>query len=284
MQFVEFMTFNVESEFLSLFVRGYNTAESWDSLVVANLALRQQPWVAIFCKAPPNALDKKATREHDDEMVTVKECLKAQHGFESQQECQWALVPPTDVQGFVSGKIWAIARVGDTSDVRKVGKQRLQTLSLDEARAKSSDIAGSRAANELKDAYQHQNRGLGVTKAQYIEATMDFIENGDVFNIRYDKWVDTAANALQDDGSRIVCRLKQTCTPTGADRKWVTTVTDVMMLNSAVGLDVARDGTQCNTQGVWPCKLPIDSPPLQLLAMSPDLIKALRKQPRRNFP
>jgi len=75
--------------------------------------------------------------------------------------------------------------------------------------------------------------------------------------------------------------------PTGADRKWVTTVTDVMMLNYAVGLDVARDGTQCNTQGVWPCKLLIDSLPLQLLAtshLSLDLTKAWRKQPRRNFP
>ena len=45
-------------------------------------------------------------------------------------------------------------------------------------------------------------------------------------------------------------------------------------------LDVARDGTQCNTQGVWPCKLLIDSLPLQLFSMSPDLMKALRKQPR----
>ena len=111
------------------------------------------------------------------------------------------------------------------------------------------------------------------------------MENGGVFNTRYDKWFDTAANVLQDEGSRIVCRLKQTCTPTGADRKWVTTVTDVMMLNYAVGLDVARDGTQCNTQGVRPFKLPIDSLPLQLLAISrsPDLMRALRKQPRRNF-
>jgi len=39
-------------------------------------------------------------------------------------------------------------------------------------------------------------------------------------------------------------------------QKWVTTVTDVMMLNYAGGLDLARDGTQCNTQGVWPCNLP----------------------------
>jgi len=192
--------------------------------------------------------------------------------------------PLTDVEGFVSGKIWEIARVGDTSDVRKVEKQRLDSLVLDEARAKYSEIAGFRAANELKDAHQHQNRGLGVTKAQYIEATMDYMENGGVFVTRYDKSFDTAANVLQDDESRIVCRLKQTCTPTGAARTWVTTVTDVMILNYAVGLDVARGGTQCNTQGVWPCELPIDSLPLQILAMSPDLMEDLRKQPRRNFP
>jgi len=72
--------------------------------------------VAIFCKAPLNPLDKKATREHEDELVKVKECLQGQHGFESQEECQWVLAPPTEVDGFVSGKIWAIARVGDTSD------------------------------------------------------------------------------------------------------------------------------------------------------------------------
>jgi len=130
------MTFNVESEFLSLFVHGYKTAKSQDSLVVANLALKQQPLVAIFCKAPPNPMDKKATRKHEDEMVRVKECLQAQHGFESQEECQWVLEPPTDVEGFVSGTIWGIARVGDNSDVRgavadagsKVEKQRLDTL------------------------------------------------------------------------------------------------------------------------------------------------------------
>ena len=68
-QFVEFMTFNVESEFFSLFVHGYQTAESRDRLVVANLALRQQPLVAIFCKAPPNPLDKKATRKHEEVMT-----------------------------------------------------------------------------------------------------------------------------------------------------------------------------------------------------------------------
>ena len=106
-QFVEFMTFNVESEFLNLFVHGYKTAEFRDCLVVANLALKQQPWVAISSKAPPNPFDsdKTSTGEHEDEMIRVKECLQGQHGFESQEECQWALKPPTDVEGFVSGKI-----------------------------------------------------------------------------------------------------------------------------------------------------------------------------------
>ena len=169
-------------------------------------------------------------------------------------------------------------------DVRKVKKQRLDSLLLDEARLKYLEIAGFQAANKLKNAHQHQNQGLGVTKVQYIEATMDYLENGGIFVTRCDKWFDTAGNVLQDDGSRMVCCLKQQCTPTGAARKWVTTVTDVMILNYAVGLNVACDGTQCNKQGVWPCKLLIDSLPLQILAMLPDLMEALRKQPRRNFP
>jgi len=82
-----------------------------------------------------------------------------------------------------------------------------------------------------------------------------------------------------------VCCLKQTCTPKGAARKYLTTVTDVMILtrNYAVGLEVAR-GTQSNTQGVWPCKLPIDSLPPQLLAKSPKLMSDLCKQSRQKFP
>jgi len=37
-----------------------------------------------------------------------------------------------------------------------------------------------------------------------------------------------------------VCRLKQTCTPKGAAQKYLTAVTDMTILNYAVGLDVAR--------------------------------------------
>jgi len=41
--FLEFMLFNLESEFLSLFVHGFKTAESLKNLIVANLELREQP-------------------------------------------------------------------------------------------------------------------------------------------------------------------------------------------------------------------------------------------------
>ena len=67
-----------------------------------------------------------------EDMQNVKECLMGKYGFESQEQCQWALLPPTDVDGFVSGRIWAITRVGDTSDERKVEKQRLNALSFDQ--------------------------------------------------------------------------------------------------------------------------------------------------------
>jgi len=74
------------------------------------------------------------------------------------------------------------------------------------------------------------------------------------------------------------------CKPTGAARKYLTTITDMFLLNYAVSLDEACDGTQKNTQGVWPCKLPIDSLPLQQLASSPALMSYLSKQPRFWFP
>ena len=104
-----FHGFNIESEFLSLVLHGLKTAESRNNLIVANLVLRKQSWVAIFCKTPPNPLDKEATREHEHGMVKVVECLQGVHGFKTQADCQWALLPPSDVNGFVSGKIWAIA-------------------------------------------------------------------------------------------------------------------------------------------------------------------------------
>ena len=46
-------------------------------------------------------------------------------------------------------RIWAITRVGDTSDVRKVEKQRLNALSFDQVQAKYSEIAGLLAAENF---------------------------------------------------------------------------------------------------------------------------------------
>jgi len=85
-----FHGFNIESEFLSLVLHGLKTAESRNNLIVANLVLRKQSWVAIFCKTPPNPLDKEATREHEHGMVKVVECLQGVHGFKSKADCQWA--------------------------------------------------------------------------------------------------------------------------------------------------------------------------------------------------
>jgi len=157
-------------------------------------------------------------------------------------------------------------------------------VSLEEAQDKYTEVAGELAADTLRVAHQNQNRDQGVTKAQYVEATMAFMEKENAFVKMYDKWLHEAANINLEDGSKQVCRLKQTCTPTGAARKYLTTVTDVCLLNYAVSLDEARDGTQKNTQGVWPCKLPIDSLPLQQLGLSPALMSCLSKQPRRWFP
>jgi len=210
-QFLEFMVFNVESKFLSLFVHGFKTAESRNNLIVANLALRKRPWVAIFCKTPPNPRDKEATREQEKEMMRVVECLQGVHGYKSQLDCQWALLAPAEVNGFVSGKIWAIARLGASSDVREVEKQRLNAVSLEEAQ-EYTEVAGELAADTLRVAHQNQNRGQGVTKAQYAEATMAFMEKENAFVKMYDKWLHEAANIHLEDRSKQVCRLKQTCT------------------------------------------------------------------------
>jgi len=249
-------------------MHGLKTAESRNNLIVANLKLRKQPWVAIFCKTPLNPLDKEAIREHEEEIVKVVECLQVVHGFKSTADCQGALLPPSDVNGFVSGKICSIARLGATSDVREVEKQRLNAVSFEEAQDKYTEVAGELAADTLRVARKDQNRGQGVTKAQCVEATMASTENENTFVKMYAKWFDKAANIHLEDGSKQVCRLNQTCTPTGAARNYFFTITDVFLLSYAVSLDEARDGTQKIAQGVWPCKSPIDSLPLQQLALS----------------
>jgi len=116
-------------------------------------------------------LDTKATREHEEEIVKVKEYLQGKHGFESQEdlECQRALLPPTDVDEFVSGKMCAIARLGDTSDVCKVEKQRVDNLFFEEAPNKYTEVVGEMAGDTLRVEHKAQNLGKGVTKDQNVK-------------------------------------------------------------------------------------------------------------------
>jgi len=57
---------------------------------------------------------------------------------------------------------------------------------------------------------------------------MTFMEKENTFVKMYTKWLDKAANIHLEDGSKQVC-LKQTCTPTGAARKYLTTITDMFI-------------------------------------------------------
>jgi len=54
---------------------------------MANLELREQPWVTIFGKTPPNPLDTEATREQEEEMVKVVECLKNSESGSGLNDC-----------------------------------------------------------------------------------------------------------------------------------------------------------------------------------------------------
>ena len=142
--------------------------------------------------------------------------------------------------------------------------------------------SGSVAADQLKVEHQHQNRGMGFTKAHTL--TLPWISwRRQVYSTHDMKNRSTSSKRVTGWWVKEVRRLKQTCTPKGAARKNLTTITDVMILNYAVGFNVAR-GTQSNTQGVWSCKLLINSLSLQLLAKSPELMFDLSGQFRRNFP
>ena len=88
--------------------------------------------------------------------------------------------------------------MGDTSDVRKVDEKRLNALPFDEAQDKYTEVAGKMAGDTLRATLKAQNLGKWVTKAQYLEATMAFMEKGGVYNTWNDKWFDAAANVIQD--------------------------------------------------------------------------------------
>jgi len=166
-------------------------------------------------------------------------------------ECQWALHPPENTEGFVSGKIWAIARVGKMSDVAEVAKQRLKaSVSAETAQQNNCELAGSAAVDLPKQTNATLNNGRGPTRVEYINAAITFLEKEGQNNKLQEKWFAAACNVTLADGSKKVCRLKQTCIPISAARKYITTIADVFLLNYAVGLDVARVDTQIKPRGV----------------------------------
>jgi len=58
--------------------------------------------------------------------------------------------------------------MGDTSDVRKVEKQRLDKLLFEEPRDKYTEVPGETAGDTLRVEHKAQNLGKGVTKARYV--------------------------------------------------------------------------------------------------------------------
>ena len=168
----------------------------------------------------------------------------------AQEESVWALKPPTNSEGFVVSKVWAIARIGLTSPVKKVAEARLECLSLANAEhwQEYSDVAGKHAVTTLCTTHASYNKGHGATTKRFKNATMGFLEQSGLINAQDKKWFNHATNCKFSDGLKRVCRLKQTCTPLGAARKYVTTITDVHILNYSVSLETCRITT--NTQGV----------------------------------
>ena len=134
-----------------------------------------------------------------------------------------------------------------TSPVKKVAEARLESLSLAEAKQEYSDVAGKHAVTTLCTSHATYNKGQGATTKHFNTATMEFLEQSGLEK----KWFDHATNCELPDGFTGVCKLKQTCTPLGAARKYVTTITDLQILNYAVSLRTCRITT--NTQGVWKC-------------------------------
>jgi len=132
--------------------------------------------------------------------------------------------------------------LGDTSTVltTEVEEQRLNALLFDEARDKYTEVAGEMAGDSHKVKHKAQNLGKGVTKAQYVEAMMAFMEKDNIFDKQYTKWVNIAANIGLEDGSKQVCCLKQTCMPTGAGQKYLTTVTDVFLLSVKIAFIITH--------------------------------------------
>ena len=140
-------------------------------------------------------------------------------------------------------------------------------------------MAGKHAVTTLCTTHATQNKGQGTTTKHFNTATMEFLEQSGLMRAQEKKWFDHATNCEPSVGSNRVCRLKQTCTPLGAARKYVTTITDVHILNYAVSLETCCITT--NLQGMCICKLPLTSLPLKLLAKSAIFMSEFENMPRQ---
>jgi len=196
------MTFNVESEFLSRFVHGYKTAESRDSLVMANLALKQQRGKVTIGLVVVRRGTSKIFRN----------CRVA--GSERIKRCPSASEPRTG--SHKSAVYWGY-----------------------------HVLHGEwwRLCHEIWQVVWHSSQCL---KRWWVENSEPPQTN------MYAYW---SSPKMGDDCHWWYWIMQ-------LDWPWLVS----------------------NTQGVWSCKLTIDSLPLQMIAISPDLTEALRKQPRRNFP
>jgi len=186
-------------------------------LNVANLALKGMLWVAIYCKE--HDMSVRGRKKHVDELKKVVECLQGEHGLSAKKECARALTTPTNSEGFVVGEVWAIARIGLTSPVKKVAEARLESLSLAEAKQEYSDVAGKHAVTTLCTSHATYNKGQGATTKHFNTARMEFLQQSGLMRASEKKWFDHATNCELPLESKGVCRLKQTCTPLGAARK-----------------------------------------------------------------
>jgi len=114
------------------------------------------------------------------------------------------------------------------------------------------------------------NKGQGATTKHFNTATMEFREQSGLMRAQEKKGFDHAANCELPDGSKGVCRLKQTCTPLGAARKYVTTITCVLIWNYAVSLETC----------LFTC-FSFSFLLLKLLAQSEIFMSDLEKMPRQ---
>jgi len=74
-------------------------------------------------------------------------------------------------------RIWATARLGDTSDVHVVEQQWLNALTLYEPKRNILRLAG----DTLRIANEPQNQVREFTKSHYIETIIAFMDISDVF-------------------------------------------------------------------------------------------------------